>query len=627
MSTTRQQSIRDGRYMGILNEFQEKINHISEIIIDRRAVPFLGAGVSLCAVHEDSNQSSGSHLQNTVCMCKRVCRNITKQLDHPSSKSIPLTMLERLYKGAKRNTENGLGLSEACEVAFTHEANDKAGRHSKKLISDVLRIEEFSRLLPTPAHRYIAFLAREGLVGEVFTTNYDCCMERAYRESFLDETKEAVNQVHDGHTYRCRVGRRPSFRSNNGNLEYLRLMVYKLNGCAAALRDGDSDCKTILLTERQLQDWRERQWAHDIFRDRLRSRSLIFSGFGSPEPQIRHTVVQILEEMNPSNSKESDGEDVRAPYVVCYDSKKEPSFHQWQIADAFCQSDSNVNGYSTSDLLITSPDNQCLSADKFWGIIYHQVALSLLQRLIDPRTEVADRLKILLNGNEMILEEIAAKLKHCSSGGDGQDEKAPYILQWQNDHETTLLARWLYLLDGADHPPLEKKGLYLAIQDHRVLVADLLLLWGAYIGDEAHAPTEARIFEEESEIGLRLRISEQGTMLYLTGAGRCENNSLIWEKGCATAQKLALLILGSKRPGIDSALVRPRQNCSNGLISFEDRILVRLYLSDILQAMSESPPHSLGELRKLLETIAITPTVFFRAGQPNLHSRLDPVSN
>ncbi|MCL6612315.1 MAG: SIR2 family protein [Peptococcaceae bacterium] len=40
----------------------------------------------------------------------------------------------------------------------------------------------------------------------------------------------------------------------------------------------------------------ERSWARDLFRDRLRSRTFLFSGFGSDEPQVRHTALQVVEE-------------------------------------------------------------------------------------------------------------------------------------------------------------------------------------------------------------------------------------------------------------------------------------------------------------------------------------------
>ncbi len=60
-----------------------------------------------------------------------------------------------------------------------------------------------------------------------------------------------------------------------------------LNGCAKK--------SNIILTERQLQNWRENKWARDLFRVRCRTRSILFSGFGSQEPQIRHTVLQVKE--------------------------------------------------------------------------------------------------------------------------------------------------------------------------------------------------------------------------------------------------------------------------------------------------------------------------------------------
>ena len=592
--------------------FNEQIKSISMAILDCRAVPFIGAGVSRNAVYEGCT-SEKRLIHYTEEMTRRVCRSIVKEYskkDNGTCMSILRRSKYTCHRYKKSSKKQKLGLAEACEYFASINGS------FAKLVHRVLKIPKFRKLLPTQAHRYIAFLAREGLIEEVFTTNYDCCMERAYKQSFPGEPEASVNQIHDGRTYRQQVGRRPWFRWQTR--EYPRLTVYKLNGCANAITIG-AKIDTILLTERQLQDWRERQWARDVFRDRLRSRSIIFSGFGSPEPQIRHTVVQILEEMSSGTSDNASGGEVRAPYVVCYDPVKEPTFHQWQIANAFCQSDGNTNGLSVNDLLVIPLDNKCFSADQFWENIYHQVVVELIKSLLMPRTETADRIKVLLGGNEQVLEEVASKVAKLDDSSYGNVD----FLKWSEKHETTLLARWLYLTEGAGSP-LDQKGVYMAIRDHRVLVGDFLLVWGAFISEDT-SYAKSNSFEEDPEIGVRIKLDEQGRILYLTGAGRCDEHHFCPGIG-NSAKKCALLILGPMRPGIKHALVRPRREHSAKERILDDIILVRLYLSEVLRGI-EHPPQSLRELKELLERIALTPTVFFRKEQDSLHNRLNPISD
>jgi len=597
--------------------FNEQIKSISLATLDCRAVPFIGAGASRNAGYEGC-KSDKRLIHHTEEMTRRVCRAIIKGY-RKNKNDTCMSITEKAKHTCKQYRESGnreeLGLAEACEYLVSIDGS------YAKIVHKVLRIPRFRKLYPTRAHRYITFLAREGLIEEVFTTNYDCCMERAYKQSFPGEPEASVNQIHDGRTYRQQVGRRPRFHWQTR--EYPRLTVYKLNGCANAITYG-AKIDTILLTERQLQDWRERQWARDIFRDRLRSRSIIFSGFGSPEPQIRHTVVQILEEMSSGTSDNASGGEVRAPYVVCYDPKEEPTFHQWQIANAFCLSDGNTNGLSVNDLLIIHPDNRPLSADQFWEMIYNWVAFHLIKKLLAPHSEVADRIQILLGGNGRVLEEIISLLERCLQGNNIPHNNTN-ILRWSNKHETTLLARWLYLIEGAGGHPIEQQGIYVAIRDHRILVGDLLLVWGACIEKEGTAcSSESTVFEEDPEIGVRIRLDGQGKILYLAGAGRCDEHPF-YPGGGNAAKKLALLILGPMRPGIKHAMVRPRREHRAKERILDDIILVRLYLSEVLRGI-EHPPQSLGEMRELLERIALTPTVFFRKEQDSLHNRLKPVS-
>lgn len=74
----------------------------------------------------------------------------------------------------------------------------------------------------------------------------------------------------------------------------------------------------IVLTERQLQTFRDQGWAHDLFKDRARTRALLFCGFGSEEPQIRHTALALMEEFS-RNGRVDNADDVmglpNAPFL------------------------------------------------------------------------------------------------------------------------------------------------------------------------------------------------------------------------------------------------------------------------------------------------------------------------
>ena len=77
-----------------------------------------------------------------------------------------------------------------------------------------------------------------------------------------------------------------AFRRRGRRRPVLRL--YKINGCAAAYeRDPAAEADRIALTEHQLQGFRGNHWAADLFRDRARGHRLLFSGFGSSEPQYQ----------------------------------------------------------------------------------------------------------------------------------------------------------------------------------------------------------------------------------------------------------------------------------------------------------------------------------------------------
>ena len=200
-----------------------------------------------------------------------------------------------------------------------------------------MRIKEFADVPPTLAHCYIAYIVREGCIKEIITTNYDTCMETAYEKSFPagEGIKEQVRVVLDLVHYR-------QF-NNKHNSRFPLLHLYKINGCSRQYKDtcekgeGGNHADKIVLTERQLQSWRQNKWAKDLFRDRCRTQSILFSGFGSQEPQIRHTVLQVMEEFSElhENGKEVGSipdndpwEHNNSPFVAEWG---ELTFYQYQI--------------------------------------------------------------------------------------------------------------------------------------------------------------------------------------------------------------------------------------------------------------------------------------------------------
>ena len=222
-------------------------------------------------------------------------------------------------------------LGKLCEVM------EQIGAFELREIIKLIKIREFQNLTPLPAHYYIAFLAQETLVNEVITTNYDCCLEKAVHYCVGNHSAKQPNSskavsIYDLKSYRDKGARR-LFPYNMAAV----LRVYKINGCATQLISDPNHTASILITERQLQHMNNRMWAKDLLRDRARSRSLVFSGFGSEEPQVRFTVLRLLEEFLKSDSVPD--EPNNALWMQIYDNER--SFAQNQIMYGFWRNNSN----------------------------------------------------------------------------------------------------------------------------------------------------------------------------------------------------------------------------------------------------------------------------------------------
>jgi hypothetical protein len=211
-----------------------------------------------------------------------------------------------------------------------------------------LDIRLFLSLAPTSAHRYIAWLVREGLFSEVISTNYDCALEKAYAASFgEDSSPTAVAKLEESKrsAFFVAISNRDDYRNHANQSQSLRLngipttvlRLYKINGCAAAYdnlaeKDRKNRSSTLVITERHLQDFGLRKWAEDIFRDRFRCRSVVFSGFGAEEPQVRFTALRVLEEFSDAFTPTSLAVscDAAGP-PHCFLQEYHPTLTAWQL--------------------------------------------------------------------------------------------------------------------------------------------------------------------------------------------------------------------------------------------------------------------------------------------------------
>lgn len=369
--------------------------YIVSQILNNRCVPVAGAGVSLSSKHPSDQwfhqvpwmvnklkeellrlrfDRYHESIDGPICCGKNGVFGCLLELNVAGIKATASSKLQNgcffcdVVHAAKQSKLGNLAELYLWEIDKVSEGDHFTDPYAQLIT--LLRIHEYTELAPTPTHMYIAWLAREGLISEVITTNYDCNFENAYRRVGHRADADVISSLDD---YRI--------KGAPGTGLAPRLKVFKINGCAEKLHytSDQKRFEKILLTERQLQQWRNRQWAADIFKDRLRSRSLFFNGFGSDEPQIHHTLQTVLDEYGDSSNNPKTGcalNKPTAPIVAIFDSH--PSFHQQQIVKTFAQ----MHGFHAQDgdkLILRNPaPGKNLPADTLWQAIFERVYRQLI---------------------------------------------------------------------------------------------------------------------------------------------------------------------------------------------------------------------------------------------------------
>jgi hypothetical protein len=426
-------------------------------------------------------------------------------------------------------------LTKSCE-AYLWEYPQRSEEAYCKL-ARVLHIRDFADLDPTPAHYYLAFLVREGLISELVTTNYDCNLERAYLNTWPGfhelSSNKFVRRIYDLDTFAESAALNAEWHPGEDTPHILK--AYKINGCAAQLKKCDMHAADILLTASQLQDWRKRKWAADFFRTKVRSAALVTIGFGSDEPQVVHTLQQVLEEFSGLGIRDDAQQQplyaaANAPVVTTYEHN--PSFQQMQLVYGFSTWWSGIptNG---ADLVLgpcqraklhgssgepeTLPD--CLPADELWRDIFQTVFARLVSKKLraaaisqnaafTAAVPDADKLLVLL----------AAQLESRIEGQLTNPGNLPHWLVYLESVDNTGIARRPWLTRCLTHIRLgsTEPTKYCAINDHSSLTAEMVLVFellqmirarapdaGAGVGDSGHQIWDEVSFAQDARIEVR----------------------------------------------------------------------------------------------------------------------------
>lgn len=303
------------------DNLDERLVLLVQQVAEGKVVPFLGAGFSSEATDPSIDQQPATRIRTP---------ELTRKLIEPLVSARDEGLLTGLVN--PEDVDHSMPFGKAAELyAFLW------GR--EKMV-ECLGFGSWGDLWPALSHQGVALLVLEGLVEEIITTNYDCLIEKAvrglHRVSSADPSPCQV--ISDVDQYQEHGARRGDGRGPVLNL-------FKVNGCLAACSCDEGDdadtgrfnnacaAERLALCEEDVQEWRNKAWARDLVRDRMRSRSLLFVGFEGEDPIVRHHVVTVVGESRSGQGGDGSGrqgESERAQiYVAAFE--EHLSFAQLQM--------------------------------------------------------------------------------------------------------------------------------------------------------------------------------------------------------------------------------------------------------------------------------------------------------
>ena len=131
---------------------QEAFERLVSAVYERRVLPLEGAGVSQGAEYEGAKR----YRPTTHDLTRRLARHLCKRAQESEA-------VRRALEGALGEKFKGKKVMRLALPWLAEQVVQVDDEHSK--LCQILKMERFRALRPTPAHRYLVFLAREGPSG------------------------------------------------------------------------------------------------------------------------------------------------------------------------------------------------------------------------------------------------------------------------------------------------------------------------------------------------------------------------------------------------------------------------------------------------------------------------------
>ena len=262
-----------------------------------------------------------------------------------------------------------------------------------------------------PRHAALAWLALEGLLPVLVTTNYDLLIEGAYRLAGLQPLlAERYGATRTAATPQTSWNRRlrhytpiadamQFFSHGDGHQSAL---ILKIHGCAHLYRTerGEDDHEsveqlerwrqvlpTIVFTFREIQNWRDDSWSRDYLQSLLRTRTVVFAGYSTTDAVIHDTFRSVYEEMaryRAQRTQALEGDEPRPPasppagatataFVMNITGRRE--FHALEILRAASlaagQRSPDLTGHTNLLNFSLSPTGGFPTIDEMCGWLFH----------------------------------------------------------------------------------------------------------------------------------------------------------------------------------------------------------------------------------------------------------------
>jgi hypothetical protein len=559
---------------------REAFERVVDAILCERALPFVGAGVSREAPYDavggTATESPSSDLEERLA-------NHLWDLARSSKTT------RRFLAGALGRRFRGPQALKRLSLPWLAEQIVQLEGSEHQALCEILDIQRFRNLKPTPAHRYLAFLAREGLLSEVITTNYDECLEKAFRESMPGSGPGecqggCVHVVTDASRYAERFEKgRPS------------LTVYKINGSAEEFHGDATSARRIVLAERDLQAWHGDGWAARLFADRVGHKAVILTGFSGEEAQIRFAVAALCNEFGREQQRVAPTEAATrptAPFVHAYESGlnrfQQQILSVWFGARAdeergkltpedrleFIQS----NAFTGEHRTFFREENPGLTADRFWEAVF----MSAWRRLLEK--EVTSGLTAgFLTGLGIEVSEIARGI--CQALFDGGSRRCYHSELLEVGRRGSRSQRpfsFMHCL-GAVRTSDMQPGTYVALREEPLLFSTLLLFLAwcyRFDGVEASENLGLRLPRENPETTLESWIAASPFLPGASGSAFTDTRQLAFIQ-------IALFMKGPQYLAPDAETEEIRESCRSSDGSSFERHGIRVDARLLLKRAAE----------------------------------------